>query len=162
MDEVHTRKSVDYQNGHFFGFENGKVTKSLLSLMVNSIAGKYRDIVSMTPIHNINAETLSTLWRNCLEALTNIGFNVKITMTDGLEANVRFFKMVTGGSVLLENPYCASQFIFFLFDTVHLFKNVYNNLVNYGIFQCPSFENHQNTITAKFGHIKDLYQLELV
>ena len=82
-------------------------------------------------------------------------------MTDGLEANVRFFKMVTGGSVLLENPYCASQFIFFLFDTVHLFKNVYNNLVNYGIFQCPSFENHQNTITAKFGHLKDLYQLEL-
>ena len=161
LDEAHTEKRIDYHNGKFYGFENGKVTKSLLSIMVKSIAGKYRDIVAMSPIHNINAEILSKIWKSCLKVLTEIGFQVVITMTDGLEANVRFFKIVTSGSVVIENPYFKSQFIFFLFDLVHLFKNIYNNLVNYGEYTCPSFDDFNKSITAKFSHVHELYRLEL-
>ena len=144
-----------------YGFENGEVTKSILSVMVKSIAGKYRDIICMSPIHNLNAEKLSTVWRNCLKVATEIGYKVVVTMTDGLEANARFFRLVSGGNLMMQNPYAVSQIIFFLFDTVHLFKNIYCNFMNYGTYTCPSFDNPGKTITGRFDHLKDLYKMEL-
>ena len=54
MDEVYVHKSVQYANGQFYGLENNEATKTLLCVMVKSISGKYRDIVSMSPITNIN------------------------------------------------------------------------------------------------------------
>ena len=159
---MHCERKVQYANGKFYGSENGEVTKTLLCVMIKSAAGRYRDIICMTPISNINAEKISTVWRSCLEVTTKIGFDVVLTMTDGLEANVRFFRMICESKVLINNPYNLLNLIFFLFDTIHLFKNIYCNLVNYGIFVCPSFEQDQGSITAKFSHIVQLYHLELI
>ena len=63
--------------------------------------------------------------------------------------------------MVMENPYFKSQFIFFLFDLVHLFKDIYNNLVNYGEYTCPSFDDFNKSIRAKFSHVHELYRLEL-
>ena len=92
MDEVYVLKSVQYTNGQFYGLQNNEVTKTLLCVMVKSVCGKYRDIVSMTPITNINSKKLRTVWESNMEALTEIGFDVCVTMTDGHESNVMFFK----------------------------------------------------------------------
>ena len=89
------------------------------------------------------------------------GFDTVCTITDGLEANVRFFKMISGGNVLIKNPFNLLKMIFLLFDTIHLFKNIYCNLLNYGIFICPSFEEDNRYLTAKFSHVAELYDLEL-
>ena len=61
MDEVYSHNSVRYVNGKFFGAENRQLTKTLC-VMVMSIAGKYSDIVSKTPVVNINANLLYTVW----------------------------------------------------------------------------------------------------
>ena len=161
LDEVHCQKKVQYANGKFYGVENGEKTKSLLCIMVKSVAGRYQDVICMAPISNINAEKILSIWRNCLEAVTKIGFETVLTMTDGLEANVRFFKMVSGGDVMIKNPFNLYSFIFLLFDTVHLFKNIYNNLVMYGIFICSSFEKDGVYLTATFSHVVVLYNKEL-
>ena len=42
MDEVNSQVSVQYVSGKFFGIENGQFTKTLLSVMLKSIGGKYR------------------------------------------------------------------------------------------------------------------------
>ena len=128
--------------------------------MVKSVDGKYRDVICMTPISNINAEKIYKVWFNCLEVLTEIGFDTVLTMTDGLEANVRFYKMISSGDVFIKNPFNTLMIIFLLFDTVHLFKNIYCNFLKYGIFVCPSFEE-DGQLTAKFAHIVQLYNIEL-
>ena len=56
MDGVHCNQSVHYVNGKFYGIENGEITKSLLCVMVKSVAGNYRNVISMNTIVNINAE----------------------------------------------------------------------------------------------------------
>ena len=65
MDEVFCQKNVQYSNGKFFGLENDKASKTLLCVMIKSVAGRYRDVVCMTPIVDINAEILSRVWHAC-------------------------------------------------------------------------------------------------
>ena len=97
MDEVHCQKSVNYSNGKFFGLENNEVSKTLLCLMIKSVSGKYRDVISMTPIANINDEKLYTAWDNSVKVLTSIGFDVVATMTDGHLSNLKLSRRLLKG-----------------------------------------------------------------
>ena len=54
MDEVYCQKKVQYSNGMFYGMEGNEITKTLLCLMIKSICGKYRDVISMIPITTIS------------------------------------------------------------------------------------------------------------
>ena len=161
MDEVHTKKNVSYTNGQFFGMVNGVITKSLLCVMIRAAAGRYRDVICMSPISNINAEIIRKIYEKCLKVLTTIGFDVVFTMTDGLEANAKFYKMVSSGETMIEHPFDPTKKIVLLFDTVHLFKNLYNNFLSYGVFACPSFKEEGVLLIAKFSHVVELYNLEL-
>ena len=58
MDEVYCQRSVQYVNGQFYGVENETYTKTLLCVMLKSIAGKYRDIIVMMPRASISADIL--------------------------------------------------------------------------------------------------------
>ena len=57
MDEVHSKQRVQYCDGKFYGKENGETTKTLLVVMIRSIAGRYRDVVCMSPTHKIKIWT---------------------------------------------------------------------------------------------------------
>ena len=81
MDEVYSHQAVQYVNGKFFGAEGGEITKTMLCVMIKSIAGKYRDIVAMAPVVNINANKLHSLWTGVVNKVTKIGFDVAVTMT---------------------------------------------------------------------------------
>ena len=84
MDKVYVQKSVQYRNGKFHGLDDsGKAVKPLFCVMIKSIAGNYRDIIAMSPIVNINADILYKIWLNVLKVVSNLGFNVTDTMTDG-------------------------------------------------------------------------------
>ena len=116
---------MQYVNGRFYGEENGKVTKTLLCVMLKSITSKYGGIGYMSHIVTIAADTIEKLWKNVLEQVTSIGFDVAVTMTDGHSANMRFFNkklLNDSSSFSLSNPWKLGCWIFFSFDTVHLFK----------------------------------------
>ena len=143
MDEVYCQKSIQYTNGQLYGFENNEVTKTPLCVMVKSISGKYRDVVSMTPITNINSDKLHVIWNNNMQVLTQIGFDVCVTMTDGHDSNVNFFNELRGGKNILkpiQNPFDSEKQVFLLFDPVHLFKNFYNNFLRKITFTYPAFQ----------------------
>ena len=72
MDEVHCLQTTQFYTGKFFGFENDEVTKSLLAVMIKSVCGSYRDIVCMTPIHNIDHTKLLKVWKNVMRCVTDI------------------------------------------------------------------------------------------
>ena len=81
LDEVYTQMSCGYVRGNFFGEENGEATKTLLTVMIKSIAGKYRDIVSMTPVTCMSVELIEKVWKNVIEQVSKIGFDIAVTMT---------------------------------------------------------------------------------
>ena len=56
IDEIYTSKQVHYIHGKFYGNESGTVTKTLLCVMIRSIAGKYRDVIAMLPCSNLDGK----------------------------------------------------------------------------------------------------------
>ena len=103
--------------------------------MIKSVAGRYRDIVSMSPQANVTAEKIHVVWKNLMKVLTEIGFEVRLTMT----SNVKFFGILLGKSVnvaLKESRLCGlynGQKVFLSFETTHVFKNFYGNFQTYPV-----------------------------
>ena len=170
MDEVYCKQTVQYTNGQFYGTDKDEIIKTLLCVMIKSICGKYQDVVSMTQISNISAEKIRIVWENCMSVLSEIGFIVVVTMTDGHKSNESFFKQLLGKSkdqFFIAHPYFPGQQIFLLFDPIHLFKNFYNNFMVNEIFSYPIFEdyidsrNKDEVLIANFAHIRQLCDLEL-
>ena len=146
--------------------------KSLLCTIMKSVAGKYRDIVSMSPIVSISYEKIYVIWCNLLKALVDVGFDVTLTMNDQHPSNVKFFEKVIGKSLnvaLTEsqlcgiytlNPYDSNKKIYIAFDPTHIFKNFYNNFQSYGVLHFPSFSDEKGFVEANFNHLRELYDIE--
>lgn len=64
LDEIYSSQQAHYAHGRFYGNENQNVSKTLLCIMIKSVAGKYRDIVSMSPISSLAAQKQYDIWRN--------------------------------------------------------------------------------------------------
>ena len=60
LDEVHTAQHAECNDGSFVGLIGDSVpAKTVLAFMVQSICGKYRDIVCLIPVNKLNTDTLS-------------------------------------------------------------------------------------------------------
>jgi hypothetical protein len=162
LDEVYSAKRIEYVNGQFYGLENSDITKTLLCFMVKSLSNKYEDIVAMVPLASISSQVIKSWWDRVLQVLTEIGYDIVATLTDAHSSNRRFFTQDLCGGKLgtsVPNPCAPGSKIFLIFDSVHLFKNVYNNFLNRREFVCPPFEG--SALSAKFKHVEDLYRMEL-
>lgn len=162
LDEVYSSKRVEYSNGRFFGYEDEEATKTLLTFMVKSVAGRYSDVVAMVPVTKISAKLIKKWFDPVLEGLTKVGFTVVAVCSDAHSANRRFFaeELCDGKlKIWIPHPYKNGEKMFLLFDSVHIYKNLYNNLLNRHEFQCPNFDGEK--LSANFEHVKDLYQEEL-
>jgi hypothetical protein len=162
LDEVYSAQRIEFQSGKFYGLENEEVTKTLLCLMLNGVAGKYQDIVAMVPLTRVSSTIINTWYIRVLEVVTKIGFDVVATSTDGHSANRKFYSELGKGKgdmpTYIMNPYKAGSRIFLLFDSVHIFKNVFNNFLNRKNFKCPAFGG--TDVSASFHHVEELYQKE--
>ena len=68
MDEVYVVSKVEYTGGKYFGCENGTLTKTLLGTMSKSVAGHYKDIVSLAPLTRIDSKIIAEVFTMLLEA----------------------------------------------------------------------------------------------
>lgn len=162
LDEVSSAKRIEYQNGKFCGLQSSGATKTLLCFMIKSVARQYRDIVCLVPLTSISAEVINCWYQKVLKSVTEVGFKVVITLADAHTANRQFFKEELCGGDLrnhIDHPYLPGAKIFLSFDSVHVFINIYNNLLNHWQFQCPPFEGE--ALSACFEHVKDLFKKEM-
>jgi hypothetical protein len=162
IDEVYTARQVEYSNGQFYGNENGEPTKTLLCMMLKCVAGSYSDVVAMVPLTSINSGVIKEWWSRVVQEVTPMGFDIVATIVDAHSSNRRFYtEELCGGSLqtYIPHPVNSGSKIFLLFDSVHAFKNIYNNLINKGEFKCPPFAG--KPMAAKAQHVRDLYQLEM-
>ena len=162
LDEVYNSHRVEYSGGTFYGFENNKVTKTLLCFMIKSVGGKYMDVVCMVPLTRIDANIIHSYWDCVLKELTDIGFDVVCDSLDGHSSNRKFYEeLLCKGdlSISIPHPYKNGSHIFLPFDSVHVFKCVYNNAVNKKHFNMPKWDGEE--LSFDMSHIEGLYNKEL-
>jgi hypothetical protein len=109
IDELYSARQVKCMNGHFFGNKNGQPTKTLLCMMLKSVAGKYSDIVAMVPLTTISSTVIRDWWYKVDQATTPMGFDIVATIIDAHSSNI-------GGST--RRSYVAGVFI--LLSAIHL------------------------------------------
>ena len=63
LDEVYTSKACEFVNGQFRGIELGsdKPTKTILSIMINSLTSKFSEIVAMVPLVTLDSVIINLL-----------------------------------------------------------------------------------------------------
>ena len=161
IDEVYCAKQTEYSNGKFFGNEDGDSSKTILSFMLKSVASKYRDMVALIPINKISADLLKSLHTKVVNVVSEAGFDVVATITDGHSSNRKFYMDLCGGtlSASVQHQSNSEKDMFLLFDPVHLVKNWYTNLMRKNTFIGPDFEGQ--VMAASFAHVRDLYKKEL-
>ncbi|KAG0705131.1 hypothetical protein GWK47_024570 [Chionoecetes opilio] len=118
----------------------GNVARTLLCTMINSIAGRYEDMIPMDPIESISAD------RQVLQGLTEVGYQVMSVTTDGHKVNTAFQAKlgVTPDKPWFANPFVENQEqhearVHVINDTVHLWKNGFYQLLNKKKLVAPPF-----------------------
>ena len=114
-------------------------------------------------MQNLTAALLVKLLHQVLEMLHRLEYVVVCVISDNNRVNRSAFTTVCGGTlqVSIQNPYKPSEKLFFLFDTVHLFKCIRNNWLaqkdTENTFIIPSFKNDGVIVKASFYHLRKLF-----
>ena len=134
FDEMYLPKCVEYCGGELFGSNiNNELYNSIVCFMIIGLKENVPDVVKVAPATFIDSELLKDEFFNCLELLVTGGFNVRAAICEYHAANVSAFtKLVLqfgedNGSLLIN---FQSQKVYLFYDTVHLVKNVRNNLLS--------------------------------
>ena len=163
IDEIYIAKRAEYSGGRIQGrTDQSEVAGTLLCFMIKSVAGAYKDIVSMYPMFNLTSKKLLKCYEEVLDLINSIPFNIVAISVDNASANRSFFIELCGGELKTHilNP-ATNQPIYLLFDPVHNFKNIYNNFQTRKILKCPPIPPlAPKGIHANFHHVKELHQLE--
>ena len=87
LDEVYTAQRVEYTNGAFIGLtEAGTLAKTVLTFMVQSICGKYKDVVCLIAVDKLDTQLLKTSFYKVMKFLDNI-FHVVADSADNHVCN---------------------------------------------------------------------------
>ena len=167
FDEIHVSQRPEYSDGKFVGLvsidESFQPAKTVLCFMLNSLASKFREIVALFPIANINVMTLKNCFFSVVWTVEACGYEVILTCSDNHVVNRNFFTFVLCGNQLapyVTHPLDQERKLFIMLDPTHNIKNAYNNFHNKKKFTCPSFSEANREIHPNFQHVEDLFLKE--
>ena len=172
MDEIHTAQRVEYAGGRVEGMKGDNATKTLLGVMIKSVASKFAEVIALSPMVNLKSSDLEEITKLVIPTLHECGLQVVASSVDNYTANRKFYMTYLCSGTLNSSIPLSTFFpahsvlpdpdpeVYLLFDSVHNFKNVYNNFINKGLFECPDFDGVKIG-NPSFAHIVKLYELEL-
>ena len=161
FDEVYVYQRPDYHNGRFYGLtsESNDPASTVLVFLIRSLSSSYSDVVAMIPLSSMTVEILKFSCRKVFDLISSCGFKIVAMCSDNHAVNRSFFSGL-GDGVLRSSvayPPNSENNIFLVLDPTHNLKNVYNNFQRSSLFIFP----HEDTfLTAKFEHIRELFELE--
>ena len=160
FDEMYLQKSEEYFAGNLIGCDGeGDMYKGIVCFMIVGLKESVPYVIKSSPETKVSATWLKDELLDCLDTLRQCGFNTRIIVCDNHPSNVSTFKKLLESS----NQDPASLFllhetrkIYLCYDTVHLMKNVRNNLLNHKRFLFPSFNfnGFKDTINVTGGELK--------
>ena len=149
LDEMILQKEESYQGGSIVGAdEYGELFKGILTFMIVGLRKNIPSVIRAVPEVTISGALVQKHIHECLNLLSDSGFNVRAVISDDHSTNVSAYTMLLdkyGVNPLtraIVHP-SSSRRIYLMFDAVHLIKNIRNNLLNYKRFIFPSFQFDQ-------------------
>ena len=80
LDEVYTAQRVEYSDGAFVGLtEECTAAKTVLTFMIQSAHGRYKDVVCLIPVNRLDTKLLQFWLMKVLKALHDIVFVVALS-----------------------------------------------------------------------------------
>jgi len=144
FDEIYLQKCEEYFGGDTYGInENGDLHKGMVCFMIVGLQSNVPYVLKTVPETEIKGEWLKGEIENCIEILQGIGFNVRAVVCDNHQSNVSAYKNLLRTYGNSENDLSMNyngQKVYLFFDSVHLVKNLRNNLLNRKRFIFPPFQ----------------------
>ena len=146
FDEMYVQKCEEYTGGETIGAdEDGELYKGIICFMIVGMKSNVPFIIKTIPEKEINGAWLKDEILHCLEMLFENGFNVRGIACDNHPSNVSAYKKLFSSHGNSEDNLFITlngKKIYLFFDTVHLMKNIRNNLLNRKRFLFPQFSFH--------------------
>ena len=154
LDEMYLQTQVQFDGKSVIGCDGDlNMFKSILCFMVVSLKKTIPYIIKAIPIVRLTFLDVYNGILNCISILNEGKFHVRGVIADNHSTNVKAYKVLVKNFPLDDREYCiknpsnSAQHIFLMFDTVHLIKNIRNNLISSRFFQVPQFLfNLQDTV----------------
>ena len=159
FDEMFLQKCEEYSGGETYGAdEDGNLYKGVLSFMIVGLKSNVPYVVKTLPEKEITGIWIKDALLSCIKSLHTSGFNVRGVVCDDHPTNVLAYKRL-----LMDHGQSPDDLFFTLngkkiylfFDTVHLIKNVRNNLLGRKRFLFPEFhfDGFEDNIDVPGGEI---------
>ena len=149
LDEIFLQKDAQYSDGRTIGANaDGNLFKGVMTFMINCVRGSSIPfVVKACPELTLTGKWIADQIKELLPLLHKCGFRVRAIISDNHKTNVSAFQSLlkTYGSKdspdTIVHPSGEGK-IYLFYDSVHLLKNVRNNLLNARLFNFPSFSFH--------------------
>lgn len=172
FDEIHIKSVFDYKGGNIVGaaFNSEKAAKTAFVFMIKSFLSNFKEVAHILPVRQIEAETVYSIIKKVIVGLHNIGYKVLCVVSDNNAINrkaMSFFNSPPELKICYSHP-CSNEIpLYYLFDSVHIFKCLRNNWlnkkdVNQTLNYPPLSDSNDESefCQASFCSLKHLYAIE--
>ena len=173
IDEMYLQKSVEYSSGEMIGCdEDDSMFKGIVGFMIVGLKQSIPYIIKSLPEVKIEGCYLRNEVIQVIELLHSIGFKVGCVVSDNHSTNVSAYS-----KILIEYGCEKDDLaikiqdgskVYLMYDSVHLMKNIRNNLLKYKRFIFPAFtfSDFIDDISCEAGEISwklfhDVYEKDL-
>ena len=143
FDEMYLQKCEEFVGGEAVGADkDGELYKGVMCFMMAGLKRNVPYVVKALPEKKIEGEWVKNELLDCLKILQENSFNVRGVVCDDHSTNVSAYKILLAEHGQTPDDLFITlngKKIYLFFDTVHLIKNVRNNLLNRKRFLFPNF-----------------------
>ena len=150
LDEIYLQKDAQYSGGRTIGADaDGKMFKGVTAFMIDGLRDSIPFVVKAIPQLQLTGKWIAKQVEEVLESLHKCGFHVRAVICDNHSTNVSAFSLllkkygIKDSPDAIKHPSRKDGKIYLFYDSVHLLKNIRNNLLNARRFDFPSFTFHE-------------------
>ena len=134
FDEMYLQKSEEYSGGKTTGTnEDGELYKGVVCFMIIGTKSNTPYVIHSAPEIRIDGSWIKSELLKCMEVLENSGFVIRGVVCDNHASNVAAYKFLLKEDEKEPNDLAIvrnGKKVYLFHDSVHLMKNIRNNLLN--------------------------------